>query len=53
MEKKYSDQYGDRYEQIMEITGVNGRSAFITTAWIVDRNSFAPRFVTAYLHRQE
>ncbi len=53
MEKKHSDQFGDRYEQVMEITGANGRKAFIRTAWILEKSKFAPRFVTAYLCDEE
>ncbi len=32
---KGSNQYGDKYEVVMDITGPNGKTAKVLTAWIV------------------
>jgi len=42
------DGYGQRYNVIMSITGPNGKTADVLTAWIVDIGQDHPRFVTAY-----
>ena len=41
--------YGETYEVIMELTGVNGKTAKVLTAWIDDRNTGQMRLVSAYV----
>jgi hypothetical protein len=43
------DGYGQRYNVTMPITGPNGKTADVLTAWIIDTGEVDPRFVTAYL----
>lgn len=42
-----TDQYGARYNVTMPITGPNGRTVDVLTAWIVEPGTNYPRFVTA------
>ena len=42
-----ADQYGQRFNQTILITGANGRQMSITAAFIVDPGSAVARFVTA------
>ena len=48
-ELKYTkeDEYGKRYEQVMNIHGVNGRDVDVLTVWIKDNNSKKYRLITA------
>lgn len=48
---KKSDEYGDRYQVLMDITGPNGKTAKVMTAWIVDKTGIA-RLVSAYVKRR-
>jgi hypothetical protein len=41
-------KYGTKYEIRSSITGPDGRSAAIVTAWIVRNGEDFPRFITAY-----
>jgi len=41
-------EYGQKFEVRAAITGPNGRTASIVTAWIVRRDEDFPRFFTAY-----
>lgn len=50
---KDEDQYGKRYEQIMEITGPNGKTANVLTAWISENESSEPRLTTLYVTDKE
>jgi hypothetical protein len=43
------NHYGQRYNVTMPITGPNGRTADVLTAWIVDTGEDYPRFITAYV----
>lgn len=43
------DHYGQRYNVTMPITGPNGRTADVLTAWIVDTGEDYPTFITAYV----
>lgn len=49
---KREDKYGKRYEQIMQITGPNGKTANVLTAWIKDNDNAEPRLTSIYV-RQE
>src|ERR1044071_9003294 len=43
------DRYGQRYNVTMPILGLNGKTADVLTAWILDVGQAIPRFITAYL----
>lgn len=50
---KQDDQYGKRYEQIMKITGPNGKTANVLTAWIKESESSEPRLTSLYVTEKE
>jgi len=41
--------YGTRYEVVMEIEGVNGKSAKVLTGWIDDASSGEMRLITVHV----
>jgi hypothetical protein len=41
------DSYGQCYDVIFPITGPNGETAGVLTAWIIESGEDYPRFVTA------
>ena len=43
-----SSPYGQKYEVSGKLTGPNGRSATVTTVWMLKPDESAPRFVTAF-----
>lgn len=47
-ERMETTEFGTKYEIRGRITGPNGRSARIVSAWIILDDEDAPRFVTAY-----
>ena len=49
---KREDQYGKRYEQIMQITGPNGKTANVLTAWIKDNDNAEPRLTSIYVDKR-
>lgn len=50
---KYEGEYGKQYEQVMKITGPNGKTANVLTAWIKENDSSEPRLVTLYVTDKE
>ena len=48
---KREDKYGKRYEQIIRITGPNGKTANVLTAWIKDNDSAEPRLTSIYVDK--
>ena len=46
--KKEKTPYGQKYEIRGELTGPNGKSINLVTAWIVLKTEDFPRFITAY-----
>lgn len=42
------DLYGQRYNVTMPITGPNGNTADVRTAWIIETGQVIPRYVTAF-----
>lgn len=50
---KQEDKYGKRYEQIMKITGPNGKTANVLTAWIKEDDDSEPRLTSVYVTRKE
>lgn len=49
---KRKDKYGKRYEQIMQITGPNGKTANVLTAWIKDNDNAEPRLTSIYVDKR-
>jgi len=49
--QKGDDGYGTRYEVVMTLTGVNGKTAKVLTAWIDDRNKDELRLISAYVDK--
>jgi len=43
------DEHGMRYEVIVDVLGLNGRRAPVTTAWFAATASDGPRLVSAYV----
>ena len=48
---KGDDGFGMRYEIIMSLTGVNGRTANVLTAWIDDKKANEMRLISAYIDK--
>jgi len=46
---KGSNIYGDKYEIVMELKGINGKRVQVVTGWIVDKESNCPRLTSAYV----
>lgn len=44
--------WGKRYEVIMDITGPNGKTAKVLTAWIDDKNTGEMRLTSAYVDKE-
>lgn len=49
---KREDKCGKRYEQIMQITGPNGKTANVLTAWIKDNDNAEPRLTSIYVDKR-
>lgn len=49
---KREDQYGKRYEQIIQITGPNGKTANVLTAWIKENDKSEPRLTSVYVDKR-
>ena len=50
---KYQDKYGKRYEQIMQISGPNGKTATVITAWIKENDASEPRLTSVYVGKRK
>jgi hypothetical protein len=50
-EAKYNGDngFGIKYEVLMELTGENGKSAYVLTGWIIEYGSEYPRQTSAYV----
>jgi len=48
---KSDDGYGMRYEVIMTLKGVNGKTANVLTAWIDDKKADAMRLISAHIDK--
>ena len=46
--KAVRSQFGVRYTVVGDLEAPDGRRPALTTAWIVERNEWRPRLVTAY-----
>lgn len=47
--KKHDNGYGERYSVLMSLTGENGKTANVQTAWIIDKETESPRLLSAYV----
>lgn len=50
--EKPDNGWGKRYEVKMELTGPNGKTAKVLTAWIVDKETGKTRLTSAYVDRE-
>lgn len=50
---KSSDKYGTRYEQVMRLTGENGKQANVCTGWIKENENSEPRLTSAYVTKKK
>lgn len=50
---KQEGRYGKQYEQIMRITGPNGKTANVLTAWIKEDENSEPRLTSLYVTEKE
>jgi hypothetical protein len=44
--------YGERYEVVLPIAGLNGQTKEVLTAWIVETGSDFPKLVTTYVEKE-
>lgn len=47
------NQYGQRYQVIMRLTGLNGKTANVLTSWIVDARTGETRLTSIYVTKKE
>lgn len=50
---KSSDKYGTRYEQVMRLTGENGKQANVCTGWIKENENSEARLTSAYVTKKK
>ena len=50
--KKENLGFGDRYEVVMELTGPNGKTANVLTAWIDDMETGEMRLTSVYVDKK-
>ena len=50
---KGNNGFGDLYEQVMEITGINGKTANVCTGWIMELGSTRLRLTSAYVTKKK
>jgi hypothetical protein len=50
---KGDNGWGHRYEILMTITGPNGKTANIITAWIIDNDKDFPRLTSTYITKRK
>jgi len=43
--------HGEQYEVIMKLNGVNGKTAYVLTAWIDDKEKNEMRLITAHIDK--
>lgn len=52
MKFKGNNDYGELFECVMELTGVNGKTANVCTSWIIKKNGTEPRLTSAYVTKK-
>jgi len=50
---KGNNGYGEIYEAVMNLTGENGKTANVLTAWIIENGSDFPRLINVYVTKKE
>jgi len=50
--EKPDNGYGKRYDILMTLTGANGRTANVKTAWIVDKKTGETRLISTYVTKK-
>lgn len=50
---KAEDKFGKRYELVMNLTGANGKTAKVCTAWIKENENAEPRLTSAYVTKKK
>jgi hypothetical protein len=50
---KENNGYGDIYESVMVITGENGKTANVLTAWIIENGLDFPRLTTVHVTKKK
>jgi len=45
--------YGKRFEVLITLTGANGKTANVLTAWIVDKNTSQTRLTSLYVTKKK
>jgi len=41
--------YGKRYQVVMDLTGENGKTAKVLTAWLLDKDTNVTRLISVYV----
>ena len=52
-ERKGSNLFGDLYAVLMPLTGANGKTANVLTAWLDDRRTGEMRLTSAYIKKRK
>ena len=52
-ESKGDKGYGETYSVLMELTGVNGKTANVMTAWLDDRKTGKMRLISVYVKKRK
>jgi SPP1 gp7 family putative phage head morphogenesis protein len=52
-ESKGSNDYGERYQAILSLTGPNGKTANVLTAWIIRTNEELPQLTTIHVDKKK
>ncbi|MDA8186648.1 MAG: hypothetical protein M0T85_00710 [Dehalococcoidales bacterium] len=50
---KGSNEFGDRYEVILRLTGPNGKEANVLTSWIIPKGEDMPRLTSIYITKRK
>jgi len=50
---KAEDKFGKRYELVMNLTGANGKTANVCTAWIKENENAEPRLTSVYVTKKK
>lgn len=50
--RKGQGEYGERFEVILPIEGLNGQTKAIVTGWIIEKDTDFPRLVTTFVMKE-
>jgi len=51
--RKEDNGYGDRYQIVLDLTGANGKTASVLTAWIMDKDAGLLRLTSLYVKKRK